>query len=435
MEITIENFFQSMFGNILISISSLYCWYKLSNNKKTMRKYIFTTLIISFVMTFVNFYIPNPLKIIIMIIVLIAIDFLYFNRELKFALIEVVISEMILAFLEFLYVIVCFMIFGDSFYNIIYKPIPFIILNLYLLVGVCFVSSRKFIYNLYLLFSKSKNNNSAIYSLIVIVVLLVATVESYVKMPFVAILFVNVSMAVIFISIVIMSEKTINAYDDISKKYQTSVSSLKEFEIVIDKFGMITHENKNEFQTIRNMLKAGEDVSYVVTYIDKLIDNKIKDNVKIMKQTSKIPNGGLRTIIYSKLCRMDSLKIKYKLRISKDVHTTDLINIDEELTLKTCKILGVFLDNAIDAVENLNNKQIIIEIYIMDEFLCIDITNNFKGDLDLNKICGLKYTTKGEGHGYGLPLVNQILNEEPDNLLNEKSINGDTFTQTLKIKM
>ena len=55
--------------------------------------------------------------------------------------------------------------------------------------------------------------------------------------------------------------------------------------------------------------------------------------------------------------------------------------------------------------------------------------------LDLDKISNAKYTTKGDGHGYGLILVNNLLEEEPNRLENEKSINRDTFTQTLKIKM
>ena len=70
----------------------------------------------------------------------------------------------------------------------------------------------------------------------------------------------------------------------------------------------------------------------------------------------------------------------------------------------------------------------------MDNELCIDITNNFKGSLDLDKINNKKYTTKGDGHGYGLTLVKQLL-EESNKLENEKSINRDNFTQTLKIKM
>ena len=183
------------------------------------------------------------------------------------------------------------------------------------------------------------------------------------------------------------------------------------------------------------MLRDGEKRDDVIKYIDALINNKIKDNEKIMKKTAKIPSGGLRATIYSKLCLMDELNIKHTLSISRDVKTTDLIELDEALVLKICNILGVFLDNAIDAVKNLKKKEISVEIYIIDECLCIDITNNFKGNLNLDRISEEKYTTKGDGHGYGLTLVNQILNEELGKLENERSINRDTFTQTLKIKM
>ena len=202
---------------------------------------------------------------------------------------------------------------------------------------------------------------------------------------------------------------------------------------MIDKFRVNNHENKNELMTIRNMIKAKDKTT--IEYIDKLVDNKIKDNEKIMYKTSKIPEGGLRATIYSKLCTMDELKIKYTLDIANDVRAADLINLNDEVVLNICKILGVFLDNSIDAVKNLKNKNIDIEIYIMDEKLCVDITNNFKGNLDLNKLGNQKYTTKGEGHGYGLSLVNQIIREYNEILENEKSINGDKFTQTLKIKM
>ena len=117
---------------------------------------------------------------------------------------------------------------------------------------------------------------------------------------------------------------------------------------------------------------------------------------------------------------MDKLKIKYKLNISRDVRTTDLIDLDEDLVIKICKILGVFLDNAIEAVKGLKKKQIAVEMYAIDNDLCIDITNNFKGNLDINKISEAKYTTKGDGHGYGLTLVNQIINDEAGKLENER---------------
>ena len=273
------------------------------------------------------------------------------------------------------------------------------------------------------------------YIIILFVFALVSTLSSYGKWDSSIVLFVNTIIIIIFLVFLSKFIDIQSILYKINNKYQTSISSLKEYEVMIDKFRVDTHENKNEFLTIRNMIKDNNDKDTLIKYIDKLADNKIKDNDKIMKKTAKIPSGGLRATIYSKLCLMDKLKIKYKLNISREVRTTDLIDLDEDLVLKICKILGVFLDNAIEAVKGLKKKEISVEIYVMDEELCIDITNNFKGNLDLNKITNMKYTTKGDGHGYGLTLVNKILSEETGKLENEKSINRDTFTQTLKIKM
>lgn len=53
----------------------------------------------------------------------------------------------------------------------------------------------------------------------------------------------------------------------------------------------------------------------------------------------------------------------------------------------------------------------------------------------MDKIDNAGYTTKGKGHGYGLALVNKILEENKDILENERMIEKNTFTQCLKIKL
>ena len=426
-------------GNGLVIIFSLFCWNCLETLKKTKRQLFCLWLLLSVLITAINIFFINPFKIIISFLTLIIVNYFFITKKLKQSIILVVISQMILAFVETSFIIISSAIIGNKIDYIIYEPIPFIILNCYILIVSCLICNTTFIRKLYLLFYESKsikrNFKSLIYPLIIIFVMILATIESHIKMPFTLILIINTVMAIIFIGIVIMSRKTEEKYNKINSKYETSISSLKEYEVMIDKFRVDTHENKNEFLTIRNMLKDKNNKEQVIKYIDKIVDNKIKDNEKIMKQTAKIPKGGLRATIYSKLCLMDKLKIKYNLNISREIRTTDLINLDEDLVLKICKILGVFLDNAIETVKELKKKEVSIEMYTIDNQLCIDITNNFKGTLDLDKIANMKYTTKGDGHGYGLTLVNRLLEEEETKLENEKSIHRDTFTQTLKIKM
>lgn len=438
----IIEFLQTTLATIILSFFQVYCWKKLL---KHYEKYSvsYNDFLMIFIITIVtvvsNVLFPAVLKMLMVSLLLISINFFFLSKDLKKSIVTVVISQVILALVETSFVIIGSIVIGNNIDEIIYYPLPFIIFISYILIFSCFICRTKMVYKLYLLFCENKNIKknfeTFIYPIIIIFTMLIATIESHIKISFTLTLIINTIMAVIFISITIASRNIKEKYNKINSKYETSISSLKEYEVMIDKFRVDTHENKNEFLTIRNMIKDNNDKDTVIKYIDKLVDNKIKDNDKIMKKTAKIPEGGLRATIYSKLCLMDKLKIKYNLNVSREVRTTDLINLDEDLVLKICKILGVFLDNAIEAVKGLKKKEISIEMYTIEDSLCIDITNNFKGNLELDKITNMKYTTKGDGHGYGLTLVNKLLEEEQGKLENEKSINRDTFTQTLKIKM
>ena len=440
----IIEFLLFLLSDFILANYYVYCWHKLKsytcNEIKGINLKYFLTLILTMVTLNLSSYIfVQPFRLLVIFVLLTAINYFFVKKEIKQAIISVVISQTILALTETSFIIIASAVIGSKIDTLVYDLIPFIILNIYILIVSCLICRTKVVHKIYLLFYENKNlkRNFEIflYPLIIIFIMIFATIESHIKISFTLVLIINTLLAVIFIAIIISSQNIKNKYEKINSKYETSISSLKEYEVMIDKFRVDTHENKNEFLTIRNMIKDNNDKDTVIKYIDKLVDNKIKDNDKIMKKTAKIPEGGLRATIYSKLCLMDKLKIKYNLNISREVRTTDLINLDEDLVLKICKILGVFLDNAIEAVKGLKKKEISIEMYTIEDSLCIDITNNFKGNLELDKITNMKYTTKGDGHGYGLTLVDNILSEEQSRLENEKSINRDTFTQTLKIKM
>ena len=435
----IINFGAHFLGNILMIAFSLTCWLKFEKINKKISTKIFIVLLSSIITTIISQLLPNPIKMINSYLILMFVCYLSVTKDLKKSIFSVITSQIILWATECSFIIFVLLFKLQTVDNISSDIIIFLPLIIYMIIVDCILLKFKVPQKLYNLLVNStssiKNNETLIYSIIIIAIIVISTTESYMNLPTTTVLITNALMAIVFITIIIISSKIKDNYNKISSKYQTSISSLKEYEVMIDQFRVYTHENRNEFYTIRNMLKNGDKREDVIKYIDTLIDNKIQDNEKIMKKTAKIPSGGLRATIYSKLCLMDKLKIKYKLNISRDVKTTDLIDLDEELVLKICRILGVFLDNAIEAVKTLKKKEISVEMYILDNKLCVDITNNFKGNLELDKISEAKYTTKGNGHGYGLTLVNQILNEEIGILENEKSINRDTFTQTLKIKM
>ena len=114
------------------------------------------------------------------------------------------------------------------------------------------------------------------------------------------------------------------------------------------------------------------------------------------------------------------------------INNKTMKNISTKTTLNICQIIGVYLDNAIEAVDSLSKKEVMINIY-MEDALIIEIINNINKTFDINKIDKQGYTTKSGSHGYGLTLVNNILKEDKS-LLNEREISKNTFKQKLIIK-
>ena len=193
----------------------------------------------------------------------------------------------------------------------------------------------------------------------------------------------------------------------------------------------MNHENKNDLLMIRSMYIKKE--KGIDKYIDKLIDTKIKDDEKIMYETSIIPSGGLRAVIYSKLLIMKDKKIKSSLHVDKKVREVDISEYGEEFVLDLCKVISIYMDNAIEATSKSRKKEILIQLYLdSEDRFKISITNTYTGGIEISKLEVKGYSTKGEGRGYGLALASEILNKHK-NVENDKKIDKTTFTQTIVI--
>lgn len=224
-----------------------------------------------------------------------------------------------------------------------------------------------------------------------------------------------------------------NDYEEAKEKYNNVQQSLVEYEDMIDKYRVNNHENKNQLLTIQNMIKSKD--KKVNKYIDDLVGNVYMTNEKIMMDVSIIPAGGLRATIHTKLNSMDDKKIKYVLNIDRKIRMIDFDNISSELNLKICKIISIFMDNSIDEVmTHKKNKVVNVDMYIAQDKLMVEVANSFENSFDVNKIFEKRYTTKSNGHGYGLSLAKELIDSE-NQLDNYNKIEDDVFTQILEIRL
>ena len=168
-------------------------------------------------------------------------------------------------------------------------------------------------------------------------------------------------------------------------------------------------------------------------YIDDLV--KIKEDKKQnwMEFLKKIPEGGLRGILYYKLLEIEKNKIKFQFSTSTKYSIKSYSKLTDDVKVKICKLLGIYLDNAIQAVTNLEEKNIYLNIDETEEKIIFKIANNFSGSFDLDKIYEEGYTTKGKGHGYGLSIAKKILEDE-NRIMNKTSIVKDKFIQEIYIR-
>lgn len=221
-----------------------------------------------------------------------------------------------------------------------------------------------------------------------------------------------------------------NKYLVMSEKYNFSLESVREFELMIENYRINNHENKNQFRTIRNMSKNKK----INAYIDALLNETITDDEKILLEAQRIPAGGLRGIIYSKLLLMKQKNISIELVIDKKITTVKVNSVDDYTLTAICRILGVLLDNAIEGVSNLSSKYIMIELYEEDKDLVISITNNYEGYVDIDNINQPGVSCKDGEHGYGLALVQKLVKDNKK-IQHSSEFFEDNFMQKIKIKV
>lgn len=428
----------NIIGALINSFAQIFIWSRLLNKKINFKSYKYYAVQIIFaLLMLVNYILVNDVVRITVLIILMVLLCKFLNDDdYKETTIAVVLSQFIMMISEIIFVLIVTGVFRVNLNNFLQYFVGKIIGNLCISLIAIFISFLKITR---VLFSKINNffekyHSKTIFLIMTILLLSINFIflSIYYKYSFVYVFIVNAFISLVYFIICIHMLTTENKYTKINDKYNNTLNSLKEYEDILDVYRVSNNENKNQLLMIRNMITKGD--KDIPEYIDKIIDNKIKDDEKLMFDTNKIPAGGLRAVVYSKLLVMKDEKIDFNLIVDRKVRTVDLIELGEDLMLDVCRITGVFLDNAIEEVKDKENKRIIVELFTDEDELCIKISNNFSNTINIEKIYDKGYTTKTNGHGYGLSLVKEITDKNKK-LTNLTSIEKDMFTQLLKIKL
>lgn len=215
---------------------------------------------------------------------------------------------------------------------------------------------------------------------------------------------------------------------NLKNEYDKMSEYVKVYEEVIEKDRIRRHENKNQLITIKGMISKKDKQAH--EYIDSLIADNSDKTYKWISELKNIPIGGLKGLLFYKVNKMRECNIEVSLTISRSLENSKLQSVNTKLYKELCQIIGVYVDNAIEACMESDIKSIGIEIYKDGDIFEFIITNTYKGNLEVDNMDNAGYTTKGNGHGYGLSLVQDIINSNPQFFQNRELIN-DYYIQHL----
>ena len=219
-----------------------------------------------------------------------------------------------------------------------------------------------------------------------------------------------------------------NEFHKLNDEYDSLFKCIQTFEEWIEREQLNRHEYKNQLASLRCISKEKK----VKDKIDSIINDNININSSTVNQLKPIPNGGLKGLLYYKIVIAQNNKLNIELDISLK-HPNLIKNISEVNMKIICRLVGIYMDNAIEAATTTNKKIICLEIYEIKKEINIVISNSFNKTDNFSKRYEKGYSTKGKGRGNGLYFAKKMVNK-CSWITEEQSTHDEFYIQKLIIK-
>lgn len=195
-----------------------------------------------------------------------------------------------------------------------------------------------------------------------------------------------------------------------------------------DNIRAFKHDFNNIVHAIGGYVRA-KDMDGLTKYYDSLFDECSSINNLSALNPETVNNPSIYAILLDKYSKAEKKNIKMELGVYIDLNT---LNAD---IYEISRMLGILLDNSIEAAQECENKYINVR-FLMDNRKnrqLIIIENTYKDkNVDTLKIFEKSYSTKPHNTGLGLWEVNKILNKH-DNLAIYTTKTDEYFSQQLEI--
>ena len=419
--------------SVLIStIGSFIAIVNFSKNKLKFKNFLIYFAIVFPTLLLANLYSGGLFKLVfVLILSTIGLYFSLFNRNMGDSLYYSIIYDIFAFISEIIISIIYVSLFNYTNENYDNFSLSMFVFSIFNVLIVYLISLIKPIDNLVIKFNKiiMKRQHEIMYFSVIMILLFALLIFNETNLNKDSTFYINgIITLCLFVFLIYIIYNSFQK-NKLENNYNEMMEYVCKYEKIINEQGKKNHEYNNQLMVIKGYSKNPKKLN---EYLDLIInEHKCGQNYTI-RELSYFPDGGIKGLIYHKISKMEDNNIKYYLYIDKN--TKDIF--EKKFDMKTyqdiTKLLGVFLDNAIEASLETDNKEIEFEIKNQEDCLVINISNTYNKSTDTKQIGKKGFTTKGIGHGYGLSIVKDI-SKSNDKIETFRDVSDDKFSQTILI--
>lgn len=421
----LSNFFLTLFqGFLLFLISKI-----ILDIKYTLRDYLIILLVI-IPSAFLYFYIGS----ISILYLLIGCGIFLFYKVKWYSIITVLSSSILMFFTNFIAFIVEVLI-----QKIIYTFVLVDIVHTltFALISITFAYSLKF------LLKKLKHSYLSINKNYLIIISIVLVLSFIILYLYSKVQTVNISSlkiyGLIFIGIIIFFITLIiiiSRYTLRELRYRRNMEEIETYyeytlqiESINNEMRKFRHDYVNILTTMSEYIREN-DMDGLKTYFNDNIvpmkDNLQMNSIKI-NGTDNLKVRAIKGLVTTKILQAQEKNIPISIEVP------ELIDHIEMNTVDLSRIIGIIIDNAIEASEELEDALIRIAFINVETSVMFIVMNKRKEDMPkIHELFQDSFSTKGDNRGLGLTTLKDIT-DTTENVLLDTTIENGYFVQKVEI--
>ncbi|MEB7074018.1 quorum-sensing sensor histidine kinase AgrC [Staphylococcus epidermidis] len=401
----------------------------IANIKFVGKDYIFITGIIILSAILYNVYSSQALVLVVLMIII------FFYSKVRWYSIVIVLMSALLSYLTNFITLTISLYTEDIIHSIYLFTISHFLMFIILSLILAHLFKHLLIKLRYSYLYLSKR-----YYIIISFVLAIAFIYFYIisqtnlqesnSLKFYAIIFVSV---IVLLSLVIL---LLSAFALREMKYKRKLQEIEAYyeytlriESINNEMRKFRHDYVNILTTLSDYIRE-DDMPGLRKYFDEHIvpmKDKLKTRSIKMNGIEKLKVREIKGLITTKIIQAQEKRIPISIEVPDEI---DRISMN---TVELSRIIGIIVDNAIEASENLEEPLINIAFIDNDESVTFIVMNKCSDDIPkIHELFEQGFSTKGDNRGLGLSTLKE-LTDSNENVLLDTVIENGYFVQKVEI--